>query len=451
MNKLDLVRMAFQNLRRRKLRTFLTVLGVLIGTVSIVVMMSLGVALQESQKENIQRMGGLTVLDVYAEQYWSPDMGTPMPTKGLLDDNLVKKLQETPHITAVLPVLRVEEAPISVGNYRFAGELLGIDPSYMETFGFEAESGRLLSPGDKDVIFFGPTDGTFYDAKSMSFGVEETEPPAPDVFQEKVTITLGGYEDKSPFGSGNTSKKFRYKTVGVMPYTSHEHRHRAYITLDQAQKLQAETFKMRASLQPADGQLPVRKTAMPKKTVYSEVKVKVDHLDSVEPVIKVIEELGYQAHGMGQWVKEMQQQTAMIQAVLGGIGSISLLVAAIGIANTMIMSIYERTREIGVMKVIGASISHIRSLFLVEASMIGLLGGIVGLTLSYLLSYVLNTLAASGLPDGGMGGPAQQISIIPWWLALSAILFSAVVGLVSGYYPALKATKLSAIEAIRTE
>ena len=137
--------------------------------------------------------------------------------------------------------------------------------------------------------------------------------------------------------------------------------------------------------------------------------------------------------------------------ILGGLGAISLLVAALGITNTMIMSIYERTREIGVMKVLGCVIGNIRTMFLIEAGMIGFIGGVAGIAISYLLSFLLNTLAANGGGVMGLGGAGGQISIIPAWLALGALVFSTMVGLVSGFSPANRAVKISALTAIRQE
>ena len=140
------------------------------------------------------------------------------------------------------------------------------------------------------------------------------------------------------------------------------------------------------------------------------------------------------------------------QTMLGGLAAISLFVAAIGIANTMVMSIYERTKEIGVMKVLGAELGAIRAMFLTESAMIGLIGGVVGVGLSFLISYLLNNvpivanlLASLGLSFGNGGA----VSIIPWWLVLVAMVFSMMVGVVFGFIPANRAVKISALEAIR--
>ena len=139
----------------------------------------------------------------------------------------------------------------------------------------------------------------------------------------------------------------------------------------------------------------------------------------------------------------------MFQLALGGIGAITLLVAAIGIINTMVMSIYERTKEIAIMKVIGATFTDIRLLFLAEAGMIGFFGGVLGLGFSYTLSFIINQLSGDYMGNYMGTGEALHISLIPWWLALFAIAFSIMIGLLAGVYPANRAVKLSPIEAMR--
>ncbi len=164
-----------------------------------------------------------------------------------------------------------------------------------------------------------------------------------------------------------------------------------------------------------------------------------------------LRDLGYNAWSMADSLEGIEQIARRMQAVLGGIGAVALLVAAIGITNTMVMSIYERTREIAVMKVIGASFGDIRWLFLAESSLIGLLGGALGIGLSYLLSNLLNRYGVAfmnpGMPveDAGM----MQISQIPLWLVGFALLFSMGIGLLAGIYPANRAIRLDPIEAMR--
>jgi ABC-type antimicrobial peptide transport system permease subunit len=145
-------------------------------------------------------------------------------------------------------------------------------------------------------------------------------------------------------------------------------------------------------------------------------------------------------------MQQTEEQMKMIQLVLGGIGAVSLFVAAIGIANTMMMSIYERTKEIGVIKVLGCDLRNIRSMFLMEAGFIGFIGGVVGLILSEMISLIINHLVA-GLAEEYATG----ISYIPLWLMLLSLVFAVLVGMAAGFFPALRAMKLSPLAAIRNE
>ena len=186
---------------------------------------------------------------------------------------------------------------------------------------------------------------------------------------------------------------------------------------------------------------------------YNNVYVKVDDMKHVAAVEEILQGYGYQTDSMESIRKPLEEQTRQQQMIFGGLGAISLLVAALGITNTMIMSIYERTREIGVMKVLGCVISDIRTMFLMEAGTIGLLGGIVGVGISYLISFLINTFGSGG---GGsiwdIGGLSiGGLSIIPWWLVIGALIFATLVGLVSGFSPANRAVKISALTAIRQE
>ena len=161
--------------------------------------------------------------------------------------------------------------------------------------------------------------------------------------------------------------------------------------------------------------------------------------------------MGYNPTNMyADFQEEANKTIVRIQLIFGAIGAISFIVAAIGITNTMIMSIYERTKEIGVMKVIGASIKDIQKLFLTEAGIIGLFGGILGMIISYLISFIINYFV-SRYAMSMSGTEGAKLSFIPIWLSIVALLFSAFIGVLSGYLPARRAMKLSALDAIRSE
>ena len=170
-------------------------------------------------------------------------------------------------------------------------------------------------------------------------------------------------------------------------------------------------------------------------------------MENVREVQQQLIGMGFEASSRMDWLESSQKQSNMVQAVLGGIGAVSLFVAAIGIANTMMMSIYERTKEIGVLKVLGCAMGNIRSMFLIEAGFIGFMGGIIGLLLSYGVSGIVNRFLAPGLTDG----MTSRISMIPPWLALAAVVFAVFIGMLAGFFPAQRAMKLSPLAAIRNE
>ena len=157
--------------------------------------------------------------------------------------------------------------------------------------------------------------------------------------------------------------------------------------------------------------------------------------------------MGYQVNSQMDFLESSRQQSNMVQAVLGGIGAVSLFVAAIGIANTMMMSIYERTKEIGVMKVLGCDMGNIRNMFLIESGFIGFMGGTIGVALSYGVSAIVNRFVNMSQSMGLSG----DLSRIPPWLSMAAIGFAVFVGMAAGFMPAVRAMKLSPLAAIRNE
>ena len=181
--------------------------------------------------------------------------------------------------------------------------------------------------------------------------------------------------------------------------------------------------------------------------IYNSAQVYVDDVDNVTKVQKELADMGFQVQSQIDWLESSKQQSDMVQAVLGGIGAVSLFVAAIGIANTMMMSIYERTKEIGVMKVLGCDMGNIRNMFLIESGFIGFMGGIVGILLSYGISVVINRFV--NLEE--MNGLTGNLSRIPPWLSVAAVVFAIFVGMAAGFMPAMRAMKLSPLAAIRNE
>ena len=157
---------------------------------------------------------------------------------------------------------------------------------------------------------------------------------------------------------------------------------------------------------------PTNKKGLP-YLVYSRAQIYVDDMEYVKDVQAQVADMGFQVNSRMDWMESSKQQSQMIQAVLGGIGAVSLFVAAIGIANTMMMSIYERTKEIGVMKVLGCDMGNIRNMFLIESGFIGFMGGVIGIVLSYGISGIINKFVSLEETNGLVG----NLSRIPPWLS----------------------------------
>ena len=242
-----------------------------------------------------------------------------------------------------------------------------------------------------------------------------------------------GFGPPAETPSGN-DKTTTLKVTGVLKKTKKsQYDNGAFMTIEGYKKL-AETLDLPA----------------PERGTYSTVQVRIDDTEYAEDVTDAIKDLGYEPSGLLEAIKSMNRGMAIVNAIFAGIGSISFIVAAIGIANTMIMSIYERTKEIGVMKVIGASIQDIQKLFLTEAALIGFIGGVIGVITSLLLSGAFNIIGNRFAQSQG-AEEAIQLSYIPLWLIFVALLFSTMVGVAAGYFPAKRAMNLSALDAIRSD
>jgi putative ABC transport system permease protein len=463
MYKIDIVKMAYKNLWRRKVRTFLTVLGVLIGTTSIVVMISLGIGLNEAQTRNMERWGSLNQIEVYQGVNFDEE-GNPMGDANPLNDDTVEEFKAIPGVTAVSPVFNMGGEAIW-GRKAGYLQIVGIDPAQMPQFEFEIEEGRLLDNDDRFNIVVGWQVGqNFYDRRQMEMmhrggrmmmGMEETN--TLEMLNQRISMDVRN--------NNGTKKVYNFTVVGVLSEKNMDKSWQAYAPIGEVKRIRdymmggsgsggnARMVKEMAIV--GGGRVGTARSSRnqgPSQNDYEYIWIRTKDVETTKEVSKILKERGYRAYSMADSLEGIEETSKTIQAVLGGIGSITLLVAAIGIINTMIMSIYERTREIGIMKVIGASFFDIRMLFLTEAGLIGLMGGIFGLGFSYGASRVINHLASGfinqGMPPGDM---SNSLSVIPPWLALFALGFSILIGLVAGLYPADRAVRLSPISAIRNE
>ena len=462
----DEISLSARNLLRRKGRTALTLVGVVIGTCMVVLMISLGIAQTKTNEEMLQSWGDLTQVQIYGYGTMMGSDGKPL----YLDDAAIANIKQISHVAAATPYAQAYnlEGEITAGrNGRYTSDiynLIGIDPTALEPMGFALQSGSwptntpASEKATKLQVLVGSSTGYNFQDSRKSYNSPkryryegQTDangkelPPFVDIDKDKMTLTI-----KTGEGSTEKSRSWELEIVGVLEPDGAK----GYWT-QSGIVLRIQDMKMLQKLYN-----DMTKTKEESKS-YDQVYVKVDDLSNVTDVETAIHDLGFtNTYSMNQQREEMQKQVMNSQMIFGGIAAVSLLVAAINIINTMTMAIYERTREIGVMKVLGCELGNIRTMFLLESSTIGFIGGLIGLGISLIASFVLNNLSTlgqgldlSGLMGGGyyMGGGGGTISIIPPWLMLAALVFATLVGLVAGILPANKAVKISALEAIRHE
>jgi len=453
----DLLYMSGSSLWKRKVRTVLTVLGVVIGTASIVVMVSLGLGLNRSTMQDIEENGGLTSIEVREANNF--DMGeTSEKDIKRLDDELVKTIGGNPHVKLVSPVLSVSVAA-KCGAYEDSYmEIRGMTGEALQAMDFPLADGEIPTGEDELAFLYGnQVIAEFMNSKTGSgYYMDGT---APDIDFKNDTIFLiydmdGYYASMNNSGdigggsgqeggSAKPPKKYVANYAGLIDGGMDIYKSYSWSVYCNIVPLEAHLKRIfRGKIIP--GQPSTASGKAYKQIYYNEIYVEVDDMANVAQVQKWISDMGYQTYSNTEWVDSMKKQYSYIQAVLGGIGAVSLIVAAIGITNTMMMSIYERTKEIGVMKVIGCDMRDIRTLFLMEAGFIGLIGGVLGLVFSFLISFVINKVVA------GMG-TEMTLSYIPVWLAASSIGFAVFVGMVAGFFPAQRAMRLSPLAAIRNE
>lgn len=459
MKFLDLWRMSSSNLWKRKTRTILTVLGVVIGIASIVVMVSLGLGLNKSMMQEIEQNGGLTTITVNAGNYYDAMSSTSSSEQNKLDDNLVEQISQMEHVEVASPVLSIYVI-LRHGSYEAQYVYLqAMKADAFEKMNIPIGQGTIPKKDAEKLEFLygNHTIADFANRKTEQGYWETGELADIDLMTDDIFVifdmdaywTTQYNEGEESIGGENEQpvappKKYLIETSGVVAgdlETYNQFCYGIYCDIDKLIPQLKKVFKNKA----IPGQ-PTTSSGKPYKDIYYDsIYVNVDDINNVTDVQKEITELGYQAESNMEWVESQQRQFALIQLALGGIGAVSLFVAAIGITNTMMMSIYERTKEIGIMKVLGCDMRNIQTLFLMEAGMIGMIGGVIGGVLSYILSAIINTIAKSS------GEMMSQLSYIPPWLAGLSLVFAIVVAMVAGFFPSLRAMRLSPLAAIRNE
>lgn len=456
----DLFKISLHNLMRHKSRTILTVLGVIIGCCSVVIMISFGIAMKISQENMLAEMGDLRVIDVYNNG-----------NAGKLTDSVVKSIEAIDNVISINPKMTFSTFNISCNitageNGRYDAQWLsvaGVGKDAIEAFEYEFKDGGSFTgkkqgntiealAGEYFAYSFRdsqrPDGYNYIDYLSYLYsddGSENTEDmpePYVDPMNTVLEFTLGDPENPTE----KTIVK-RLKIVGILKedYSKgFETSEGLIIDAEDMKELIKEYNQLNGVAQKNAGS-------------YDEAQVKVDKIENVAACEKQIKEMGLSAYSLESVREPLEKEVRQKQLMFAGLGIVSLFVAALGIMNTMFMAISERKREIGVMKALGCPLNAVRIMFLTEAGVIGLVGGILGAFISLIISCVINIVSAGislsdyiSIIDAVFLSP-DRVSVVPLWLGLCSIVFSVIVGIISGYWPAESAVRISALDAIRSE
>jgi putative ABC transport system permease protein len=444
MKLIDLIRLVINNLNRRKARVGLTAIGVVIGTAAVVILVSLAIGLQRNANEQLYGIGNLSQINVmpnYGGGEGGGGGGPKVMVSGggggssdmlMLTNNAIKDLQAIPGVTAVIP-REYLSANMMVGFKKLMGysNMFGVATDDLSVLGLQADQG-VTTLSRASVIIGSQVALSFYDP-NLRPGQEP--PPPPDLYDQQIQVTIIKYD-----AEGNEIRKnVSLRVAGVLSETGAESDWSMYLPLEQ----------ITAFNEWANGTRVNRN-----KDGYNEAIVIVDTPEKTIEVRDQIIALGFHAYTMLDFVQGINNFYTILQVVLGGVGAIALLVAAIGIANTMAMSILERTREIGLMKAVGATNRDVLAIFLGEAAGIGFIGGAGGVLIGWLAGQGLNVVAVVYLAQQAaqQGGVPPSVAVYtPIWLPVFVLLFSIFIGMVSGLYPALRAATMIPVQALKYE
>lgn len=440
MKFLDLLRLIFSNLNRRKGRVALTAIGVVIGTAAVVILVSLAIGLQKNANEQLYGIGDLTQIQVYPVYGGEVNYigvgggggGGGTQEQKLLTNQALNEIRAIPGVTAVIP-REYLWAGLTIKYKRLEGyaNVMGVGTNDLSELGLEASQGSLTL--ERGTVIIGTQVAmNFYDPH-LRPGQEPPSPP--DLYDQKLTFVFLKWDQ-----DGNEIRKtVVYRVAGVATETLSESDWSVMMRLDDVKALNEWATGQRINYN---------------KSGYSMALVKADSVDHVLDISDQITEMGFQAYTPQSYVQGINNFYVILQFIFGGVGAIALLVAAIGIANTMAMAILERTREIGLMKALGAVNRDVLTIFLGEAAGIGFLGGLGGVLIGWLAGQGLNVLALVYLANQSAetGGIPPSVAVYtPAWLPVFALVFATLIGLISGLYPALRAATMVPVNALKYE
>jgi putative ABC transport system permease protein len=455
----DMTELAGRNLREAMLRNSLTTLGIAVGVASLVAMLSLGVGLQEMASSRLAKSGLFDAVFVVSKANSRRFGGArdendavPAGPSKRLDDGARAQLAGIPRVTEVYPEVRFQ-TEIQYDGKPYATMAAGIPLSAQADGAFDNMKGSFFSGANADEAIL-----QIELAKDLSkqpetligkevilrYAERQVIPAEPATPESGEKSGAADADEGMSTGFSMIPREKKLRIIGIVETEPAAGfggmgRGRLLIPLQTAQTLRvAQPTDMRTMLRGANG-----------KTIYDSLTVRVKSPSAVQPVEDAIKAMGFGAFSIIDATKNVQLFFTVFDLLLGIFGSLALTVASLGIINTLVMAILERRREIGILKALGAADRDVQRLFFAEAGVMGLAGGIFGVALGWLIGKALTFGTNVYLHRQQL--PAIDLSSVPWWMAVAAIVFSVVVSLAAGIYPASRAAKLNPVEALRYE
>ncbi|MBK8138247.1 MAG: ABC transporter permease [Chloroflexi bacterium] len=426
---MELIQLAVGNLMRARARLIMTAGGVLVGTAAVILLVAITIGLQTAAEAGIGNNASLTEMDVYPA--YNPNI--PYEDMPQMNIDAVRAFRRIPNVLAVIPSANLNGGgEIIAGDYNGYGSVIGVDVSLLPYMGISAEQGELAL-GEGQVLIGPEVAKNFYDPDA-----EEWTPVEVDLFTTPLKMRIYQWSGENP-----ANQTIKLNVAGILaPGSSYDY----YVIMPIQDVIEYNEW--------TDGT-----EFDPETFTFGRVTVRARDRETTNEVATAIRELGYEVSGMADFLNQLNQFFGTMRLMLGGVGGVALLVAAFGVANTMTMAILERTKEIGLMKAIGASDRDVMTIFLVEAALVGFSGGAAGVGLSFFIQNLVNT-ALQNAPQGEGGinflpiDPSQlqgNLFVIPPELTLFAVLLATAVGIGAGLLPALRAARMLPVLALKSE
>lgn len=418
-------KLSLANMWRRKLRSILTILGMSVGIGSMVLLISFAAGLQKENERQLLSSSSLTQLTASKQKNQGFNQGASSDAVKNFDRADLEKVRAMPHVLGAYPTIFLPPVKIELADKRYDAF---VQPMPVE---------QITDNKKRELVA-----GSWWTKNSdlsivLSESTLEQWKVAPaDVVGRTVKVITQQF---TPTGAKD-GPTYEATVVGVVKKSSGFGFGNDAVAEDLAERMAKESPNL-------FGEAPAETESWGQVTVF------VDHKDNVAAVRKSIEDAGWFASGLEELLKSINQAFLIMKIILGVIGGIALFVALIGITNSMLMAVLERTREIGIMSALGASRRTISGLFLAESGWLGLFGALLGLLGGYGIGQAIvagiNTyLSFSGNADEGLSSIKFYIG---WTLAVGTLVGAVAVTLLAGWLPARRAAKLDPIKALRHE